>query len=121
MGGSNYCHRGSKFAPSERGQTLTGLELQEYTISMNDNNFNDAISENVSHRTKARNWSEIDWKTAYEYVNRLQIRIVKATEGKKMESYKKITAFTNQLVLCESSGSQESNLKQREEYARCRQ
>ena len=30
-------------------------------------------------------WNQIDWKKAEELVNRLQIRIVKATLEKKME------------------------------------
>lgn len=48
---------------------------------MNDERFNDTNSENASRTI--RNWSEIDWSVAYDYVNRLQIRIVKATkEGK---------------------------------------
>lgn len=90
MGNGNHCYRGSKFASPERGQTLTGLELQEYMISMNDVNFNDAICENASRITKVRKWSEIDWKTAYEYVNRLQIRIVKATEKKNWNLVKRL-------------------------------
>lgn len=31
-GGCNGCHRGSRFAPPEREQTLTGLRLQEVEI-----------------------------------------------------------------------------------------
>lgn len=34
----------------------------------------------TSHNTM-KCWKDINWKTAYEYVNRLQIRIVKATEN----------------------------------------
>lgn len=91
MGNGNRCHRGSRFAPPEREQTLTGLELQEYMISMNDDNFNDATGENASHITrKVTKWSEIDWKTANEYVSRLQIRIVKATERKNWNLVKRL-------------------------------
>lgn len=74
----------------KRGQTLTGLELQEYKISMNDGKFNDATCEKTSRIAKARKWSEIDWKTAYNYVNRLQIRIVKATEKKNWNPIKRL-------------------------------
>lgn len=90
MGSGNYCHRGSRFASPEREQTLTGLELQEYKISMNDEKFNDALCENTSRITKAKKWSEIDWKTAYKYVNRLQVRIVKATEKKDWNLVKRL-------------------------------
>lgn len=57
---------------------------------MNDDNFNYAKCENASRITRARNWSEIDWKKANEYVNRLQIRIVKATESKKWNLVKRV-------------------------------
>lgn len=90
MGNGNHCHRGSTFASSERGQTLTGLELQGYKISMNDGKFNEATCEKTSRIAKARKWSEIDWKTAYNYVNRLQIRIVKATEKKDWNLIKRL-------------------------------
>lgn len=89
MDSGNRCHRSSKFAPPEREQTLTGLELQEYMISMNDENFNDALCENTSHKIIKR-WKDINWKTAYEYVNRLQIRIVKATENKNWNLVKRL-------------------------------
>ena len=39
--------------------------------------FNDAYSEKPSHRT-CKQWTEINWAEAEKYVNRLQIRIVKA-------------------------------------------
>lgn len=90
MDNGNHCYRGSKFASSERKQTLTGLGLQEYKIFMNDVNFNDARSENASRITKARKWSEIDWESANEYVNRLQVRIVKATEKKNWNLVKRL-------------------------------
>jgi len=54
MDSGNCCHRSSKFAPPERELTLTGLGLQEYKISMNDENFNDALCENASHKVIAR-------------------------------------------------------------------
>ncbi|SHL01833.1 group II intron reverse transcriptase/maturase [Hespellia stercorisuis] len=57
---------------------------------MNDDMFNDAIREKASRITKAVKWSDIDWKTAYEYVNRLQIRIVKATEKKNWNLVKRL-------------------------------
>lgn len=72
MGSGNYCHRGSEFASSVRELTLTGLGLQEDMISMNHDNFKDAICENAPRIVKAKKWSEIDWKTAYEHVNRLR-------------------------------------------------
>ena len=56
---------------------------------MNDENFNDALCENTSHKIIKR-WKDINWKTAYEYVNRLQIRIVKATENKNWNLVKRL-------------------------------
>jgi RNA-directed DNA polymerase len=48
---------------------------------MNDERFNDTIGENASCVNRIKKWSDINWDTAQEYVNRLQIRIVKATEN----------------------------------------
>lgn len=88
MDDGNSHYRGSRFAPLERVLTLTGLELQEYRISMNDDKFNDAISENASHGCNS--WKDINWDIAYNYVNRLQIRIVKATENNKWNLVKRL-------------------------------
>ena len=42
-------------------------------------------------------WQEIDWKTAESYVNRLQVRIVKAVQGGKWRLVKRL-----QTLLCNS-------------------
>ena len=55
---------------------------------MNDERFNDTNSENASRTI--RNWSEINWSAAYDYVNRLQIRIVKATKEGKWNLVKRL-------------------------------
>ena len=46
---------------------------------MNDERFNDTFCENTSNE-KAKDWDTINWSKAQEYVNRLQVRIVKATQ-----------------------------------------
>lgn len=56
---------------------------------MNDGRFNDTKCENTSHRM-IRSWSEINWTKAYNYVNRLQIRIVKATKEGKWNLVKRL-------------------------------
>lgn len=48
---------------------------------MNGQNFNDAKSENRPDKSLEEQWQTIDWKKAGEYVNRLQLRIVKAVEN----------------------------------------
>ena len=45
---------------------------------MNDNNLKYAKSERKSNKFEITKWKQIDWKKAEEFVNRLQIRIVKA-------------------------------------------
>ena len=55
---------------------------------MNGDRFNDTIGENAPH--KANSWKEIDWTDASEYVNRLQVRIVKATKAKKWNLVKRL-------------------------------
>ena len=55
---------------------------------MNGDRFNDTIGENAPH--KANSWKEIDWTDANEYVNRLQVRIVKATKAKKWNLVKRL-------------------------------
>ena len=50
-------------------------------ITMNDNNLKYAKTkwrEKSNVLKGSENWKEIDWKKAEKYVNRLQIRIVKA-------------------------------------------
>lgn len=56
---------------------------------MNDGRFNDTKCENTSHKM-IRSWSEINWTKAYDYVNRLQIRIVKATKEGKWNLVKRL-------------------------------
>lgn len=56
---------------------------------MNDDRFNDTKCENTSHRI-IRGWSDINWTEAYDYVNRLQIRLVKATKKGKWNLVKRL-------------------------------
>ena len=56
---------------------------------MNDEIFNDANSEKPSH-IPCEDWSGIDWSTAEEYVNRLQQRIVKATQAGNKNKVKRL-------------------------------
>lgn len=58
-------------------------------FAMNDGRFNDTKCENTSHKM-IRSWSEINWTKAYDYVNRLQIRIVKATKEGKWNLVKRL-------------------------------
>ncbi|MCR5753448.1 MAG: reverse transcriptase N-terminal domain-containing protein [Acetatifactor sp.] len=55
---------------------------------MNGERFNDTICENTPHRPKG--WKEINWTVANEYVNRLQVRIVKATKAKNWNLVKRL-------------------------------
>lgn len=55
---------------------------------MNGDRFNDTICENAPH--KASQWAGINWTVANKYVNRLQVRIVKATEGKNWNLVKRL-------------------------------
>ena len=56
---------------------------------MNDEKFNDAHSEKPSHRT-CKQWTEINWTEAEKYVNRLQIRIVKAVQANNKNLVKRL-------------------------------
>lgn len=56
---------------------------------MNDEMFNDAHGEKPSHRT-CRQWTELNWEEAEKYVNRLQIRIVKAVQANKPNPVKRL-------------------------------
>ncbi|WP_444812237.1 reverse transcriptase N-terminal domain-containing protein, partial [Streptococcus canis] len=50
---------------------------------MNDKHSTTAQAEKLSHKQELANqWKSIDWKRAEQEVNRLQIRIVKATQAK---------------------------------------
>jgi RNA-directed DNA polymerase len=55
---------------------------------MNGDRFNDTRSENAPH--KASKWKEINWAEASDYVNRLQVRIVKVTKAKKWNLVKRL-------------------------------
>lgn len=58
---------------------------------MNDNNLKYAKSErNQTYLKKITKWKEVDWKKAEEYVNRLQIRIVKAKLANKKNLVKRL-------------------------------
>ncbi|WP_195509725.1 reverse transcriptase N-terminal domain-containing protein [Clostridium tyrobutyricum] len=52
---------------------------------MNELRFNCTKSENHSNYSYEKGWSSIDWAIAEEYVNRLQLRIVKAVKKGKLE------------------------------------
>ena len=56
---------------------------------MNDERFNDTFCENTSNG-KAKDWDTINWSEAQEYVNRLQVRIVKATKEGKWNLVKRL-------------------------------
>ena len=57
---------------------------------MNDNNLKCAKSERKSNKFKITKWKQIDWKKAEEFVNRLQIRIVKAEKADKKNLVKRL-------------------------------
>lgn len=57
---------------------------------MNEQRFNDAESENSSNYSEDSKWDSINWEKAEEYVNRLQLRIVKAVENKKWNLVKRL-------------------------------
>lgn len=58
---------------------------------MNDNNSTTAKAERLSDNKKLEiQWKAIDWKQAETYVNRLQIRIVRATQEKKWNTVKRL-------------------------------
>ncbi len=58
---------------------------------MKDNNSTTEKSERLSDKTTLeKQWKAIDWKQAEEYVNRLQIRIAKATKENKHNTVKRL-------------------------------
>lgn len=58
---------------------------------MNDNSSTTAQAERLSDsRTLEFQWKSIDWKEAETYVNRLQVRIAKATQEKKWNTVKRL-------------------------------
>ncbi len=57
---------------------------------MDEQGFNGTKCENRSDSSDAMNWQSIDWKIAEEYVNRLQLRIVKAVEMRKWNLVKRL-------------------------------
>ncbi len=58
---------------------------------MNDNNSTTEKSERLSDaKLLEKKWKTIDWKQAENYVNRLQIRIAKATQEKKWNKVKRL-------------------------------
>lgn len=56
---------------------------------MDDDRFNDTVCENTSHE-RIKDWDNINWSKANEYVNRLQVRIVKATQEGKWNLVKRL-------------------------------
>ncbi|WP_332059021.1 group II intron reverse transcriptase/maturase [Streptococcus canis] len=58
---------------------------------MNDKYSTTAQAEKLSHKQLlAKQWKSIDWKRAEQEVNRLQIRIVKATQAKHTNTVKRL-------------------------------
>jgi len=57
---------------------------------MNEHGFNGTKSENRSDSSYAKSWQSIDWQLAEEYVNRLQLRIVKAAENRNWNLVKRL-------------------------------
>lgn len=55
---------------------------------MDDVIFNFANGEKTSH--SSNKWADIDWNKAQEHVNRLQVRIVKATKEGKWNLVKRL-------------------------------
>lgn len=75
---------------SKGSRRLLVFNYNKRRITMNDNNLKYAKCERKSDKFKARQWKEIDWKKAEEFVNRLQIRIVKATKANKKNLVKRL-------------------------------
>ncbi len=57
---------------------------------MDEQGFNCTKCENRSNSSDEMKWQSIDWKIAEEYVNRLQLRIVKAVEMRKWNLVKRL-------------------------------
>ncbi len=57
---------------------------------MDEQGFNGTKCENRSDSSDEMKWQSIDWKIAEEYVNRLQLRIVKAVEMRKWNLVKRL-------------------------------
>lgn len=57
---------------------------------MNDNYSTTAKAERLSDKQLAGQWKNTDWHKAETYVNRLQIRIAKATQEKKWNTVKRL-------------------------------
>ena len=57
---------------------------------MNEQRFNDTKCENSSDCSDGMKWQSIDWQKAEEYVNRLQLRIVKAVEKENWNLVKRL-------------------------------
>jgi RNA-directed DNA polymerase len=59
--------------------------------SMNVSEFNDTSNcENYTDKELEKQWETIDWNKANSYINRLQIRIVKAEKSKKFILVKRL-------------------------------
>lgn len=80
--------RGSRFAPSERKQTSDAYQLHEGIGSCECIRFN--YTKVRTMQTMKLQWNQIDWKKAEEQVNRIQIRIVKATLEQKWRLVKRL-------------------------------
>ncbi len=57
---------------------------------MDEQRFNYVNNENGSNYSDEQRWEAISWKKADEYVNRLQLRIVKAVQGGKRNLVKRL-------------------------------
>lgn len=80
--------RGSRFASPEKGQTSNAYQLHEGIGNCECIKFNYTTVRTI--QTMEIQWSQIDWKKAEEQVNRLQIRIVKATLEQKWRLVKRL-------------------------------
>lgn len=65
--------------------------MKETKNSMNVSEFNDTSNcENYTDKELEKQWEIIDWNKANSYINRLQIRIIKAEKSKKFTLVKRL-------------------------------
>lgn len=89
---------------------------------MNDNTSTTAKAERLSDTKRLEyRWKHIDWKKAEYEVNRLQVRIAKATRKKNWNAVKKTAISDNAFVLCKITGCPQGDNQQREKHVGRRQ
>lgn len=64
-------------------------------------------------------WKNIDWHKAEREVNRLQIRIVKATQQKDYNAVKTTSVSSDTFLLRQSTGCQACRNQRRAQNSRC--